>query len=302
MDLTLVIMAAGIGSRFGGIKQLEPIGPNGEMIIDYSVYDAKRAGFSKVVFVIKKDIEQLFKEKVSDRLSKVIDCACVFQDAKDLPHGLICPPNREKPWGTAHAVLSAKNEAGSAFAVINADDFYGANAFKLLADFLKGLGAGGKYNYCMVGYELKNTLSEKGYVSRGVCRLDGNDNLITVSEKTHIEKDGDKIKYSEGGQFLELEEDTVVSMNCWGFTQEIFYDIENMFPDFYKANINDLEKAEFYLPSVVANLLAEGKATVKVLRCGEKWYGFTYREDKQIVINAIKDMISGGKYPHRLWG
>ncbi len=301
MDLTLVIMAAGIGSRFGGIKQIEPVGPNGEMIIDYSVYDAKRAGFNKIVFVIKKEIEEQFREKVFDRLSKQIDCACVFQDMNNLPFDLICPDGREKPWGTAHAVLSARPAVDSPFAVINADDFYGFGAFRIIADYLKGIGANEKYNYCMAGYKLGNTLSEKGYVSRGVCDTNDCDDLVSVVERTKIEKSNGMIYFTEGEETGALSPDTLVSMNCWGFTTDFFDEIEAMFPHFYASNKNNLLKAEFYLPSVVGKLLEEKRASVKVLKCNERWYGFTYKDDKEIVVNEINKMIAENKYPKSLW-
>jgi NDP-sugar pyrophosphorylase family protein len=303
MGLTLVIMAAGMGSRFGGIKQIEPVGPNGEMMLDYSIFDARKAGFDKVVFVIKKEFEAQFHEKVIARLQHKMKCACVFQEIVDLPAGLKCPPGRIKPWGTAHAALCAKPAVDGAFAVINADDFYGASAFAALADFLNGLDADSERHYCMAGYALKNTLSEKGAVSRGVCALNGDGKLISVTERTQIEKaDDGAIFFTEGSTKTPLSGDAVVSLNCWGFTKDFFGEIERQFPDFFAANASALEKAEFYLPSVVETLLAEKKADVKVLDCQEKWYGFTYQEDKIAVKSAIREMIAEGKYPGDLWG
>ena len=302
MDLTLVIMAAGMGSRFGGIKQMEPVGPHGELIIDYSVYDARKAGFTKVVFVIKKEIEAMFRERVFDRIKGQMDCALVFQETDALPSGLSCPKDRIKPWGTAHAVLMAKEEVKGAFAVINADDFYGADAFRLLAEYLHKLPPGSRHRYCMAGYALANTLSETGYVSRGVCQTDSLGRLISVIERAHIERDGQAIRYIENECAYTLVPDATVSMNCWGFTREFFDEIETQFPDFWAKNQENLAKAEFYLPSVVSGLLERQKAEVAVLKCGERWYGFTYQEDKAAVVSAVAQMIAERRYPERLWG
>lgn len=286
--MDLVIMAAGIGSRFGGVKQLEPVGPNGEMLIDYSVYDALRAGFNRIVFVIKRDFEQDFNERILKRIRGAVDCVCVYQDSDGMPN------DRKKPWGTAHAVLSAHEVVNGNFAVINADDFYGANALRLLAGHLRETSQ--PYNYCMVGFELANTLSENGYVSRGICETDSLGYLTRITERVGIENAGNRIVCGD----TVFARDTVVSMNCWGFSSEIFGEIKDMFDNFLQNS--DLLSAEFYLPSVVEKLLEQNKARVKVLKSDGRWYGFTYKEDKPVVTDAIKRMISENIYPANLWG
>lgn len=303
MDLTLVVMAAGMGSRFGGIKQMEQIGPSGELIIDYSVYDALRSGFNKVVFIIRKDIEQAFKETIGNKLEKHIKVEYAFQDNSTLPREIDYPKDRVKPWGTAHAVLCAKNNVNSPFAVINADDFYGYTSFQKLADYLKELGNNeSDHKYCMVGFNLFNTLSESGYVSRGVCSTDDNGNLKDIVEHTKILKNNNKAEFTiDNKNWTELSSDTVVSMNTWGFTQDIFNEIESGMFDFLNDNLSDLDKVEYYLPFVVDKLIKQKKADVKVIPCSEKWYGITYKEDKSAVVDAIKDMVDKGIYPQKLW-
>ncbi len=285
MDATLVVMAAGMGSRFGGLKQVEPVGPAGQAIIDFSVYDAKQAGFNKVVFVIKHAIEAEFKELVGKRLEKVIDVEYVFQETDKLPSGYTCPNTRQKPWGTGHAVLCCKDVVKTPFAVINADDFYGKHAYRQVIEQLKN------NNYCMVGFRLENTVTDNGYVSRGVCVTE--DGLLKgVTEHTKI--DGNCVCITETGE-KKLSPGTVVSMNFWGFTPDIFEHLEKGFEEFLKQNIN-AEKAEFYLPAVVDELIKSGQKQVKVAVAEDKWYGVTYKEDKESVTREIGKMVEAGLY------
>ncbi len=288
-DITLIVMAAGMGSRFGGLKQIEPVGKNGEAILDFTVYDAIKAGFTKVVFVIKHAIENDFKEFVGSRIAKKIKVEYVFQEIDKLPDGFTAPEDRQKPWGTAHAILCCKDVVNEPFAVVNADDFYGRSALQKVADFLKQE----ENNYCMVGFRLANTLTENGSVSRGVCEIDNQNHLTTVTERTKIID----CKYTEddGQSWTSLSPDTVVSMNLWGFMPDIFEFIEKGFKEFLKTNIN-LPKSEYYLPTVVSSLIDNGQKNVEVLVAEDKWYGITYKEDKQKVVNAIGDMIDAGIY------
>ena len=287
-NITLVVMAAGMGSRFGGLKQIEPIGKNGEILLDYSVYDAVKAGFNKVVFVIKRAIEADFKAVVGKRIEKMVKTEYVFQETDALPEGFVCPADRVKPWGTAHAVLCCKDVVKEPFAVINADDYYGKSAFMKTADFLKT----NHSDYCMTGFRLVNTLTENGYVSRGVCEIE-NGELKSVTERTKIMN----CKYTEddGESWTALEPDTVVSMNLWGFMPDLFDYAENGFTEFLNKNIN-IPKAEYYLPSVVSGLIASGEKKVRVLIAEDKWYGVTYKEDKQSVCDAINKMTENGLY------
>lgn len=288
-DITLVVMAAGMGSRFGGLKQIEPVGRNGEAILDFSVYDAIKAGFTKVVFVIKHAIEKDFKEFVGKRIEKKIKVEYVFQEIDKLPEGFTCPAEREKPWGTAHAILCCKDVVKEPFAVVNADDFYGRSAFTQIADYLQNEDT----NYCMVGFRLINTLTENGHVSRGVCVTDENDNLTSVTERTKIMDC--KFTEDDGKTWESLSPDTVVSMNLWGFMPDIFNYIEEGFKSFLQEKIN-VPKSEYYLPSVVSSLIENGEKSVKVLVAEDKWYGVTYKEDKEQVVNAIGSMIDAGLY------
>ena len=287
-DITLVVMAAGMGSRFGGLKQMEPIGPNGQAILDFSVYDAVKAGFTKVVFVIKHEIEKDFKEIVGKRIAKQVKVEYVFQETDGLPEGYTCPADRTKPWGTGHAILCCRDVVNEPFAVVNADDYYGRHAFTEIAEFLKT----DPKDYSMVGFRLANTLTENGYVSRGVCEVE-NGNLKTVTERTKISD----CKYTEddGATWTELAPDTIVSMNLWGFNKDIFDYIEKDFKKFLDEKIN-VPKSEFYLPSVVSDLIAKGEKTVKVFVAEDKWYGVTYKEDKEMVVAAIGDMVANGLY------
>lgn len=287
-DITLVVMAAGMGSRFGGLKQIEPIGPKGEAILDFSVYDAVKAGFTKVVFVIKHAIEKDFKEFVGNRIEKKVKVEYVFQEIDKLPEGYNCPEGREKPWGTAHAILCCKDVVKEPFAVVNADDFYGRSAFVKMAEFLKS----DSDDYAMVGFRLVNTLTENGYVSRGVCDIE-NGELKSVTERTKIMD----CKYTEddGATWTALPEDTVVSMNLWGFRPDVFRFIETGFKKFLDEKI-DVPKSEYYLPAVVSERIENGEKSVKVLIAEDKWYGVTYKEDKQVVVDAIGKMVTGGLY------
>ena len=287
-DITLVVMAAGMGSRFGGLKQLEPIGNNGEVILDFSVYDALKAGFNKVVFVIKHEIEDNFKRLVGDRISQKVHVEYVFQETDVLPQGFVCPPDRVKPWGTAHAVLCCKDVVKEPFAVINADDYYGKTGFLKIAEHLKNE----NNDYCMVGFRLANTLTENGSVSRGVCEIQ-NGCLQSVTERTKIVN----CQYSEddGKTWIRLAPDTIVSMNLWGFRPDIFEYAQRGFIEFLKSHLNE-PKAEYYLPSVVSDLISAGQKKVTVLVAEDKWYGITYKEDKQSVTAALTHMIEQNLY------
>lgn len=301
----LVIMAAGMGSRYGGLKQIDPIDGDGHIIMDFSVYDAVRAGFEKVIFIIKRENEQAFREAIGDRLSRFIQVSYVFQELDNIPEGFAVPEGRVKPWGTGHAVLSCIDEIDGPFVVINADDYYGVRAFQMAYDFLtdpKAEDAAGRY--MMVGYRLENTLTENGYVSRGVCVTDDEGYLRGINERTHIEKRGDGAAYTEdeGASWTELPADAAVSMNMWGFSADILEELKKRFAVFLEENLekNPL-KSEFFLPFVVDELLEEKKATVKVLKSADKWYGVTYKEDKPMVMTAVQNLKDQGLYPQKLW-
>ena len=300
---TLVIMAAGMGSRYGGLKQIDPVGPNGEIIMDYSIYDALKAGFGKVVFVIKEEFQEVFRERIGYRIENLVNTAYVYQRIDDIPDGLQVPEGRVKPWGTGHAVLSCRNAVDTPFAVINADDFYGSSAFKLLNDYLtSGADAEGRYRYSMAGFILENTLSDHGHVARGVCTVDSEGYLQEIHERTNIKKFEDGAKYSDDGQnWVEIPKNSIVSMNTWGFTPSIFGELEARFSSFYGDNSSNLLKAEYFLPEVVDQLISEGKAKVKVLPSKDRWYGVTYQEDKPLVTKAIRNFIEQGLYPEKLW-
>ena len=287
-DITLVVMAAGMGSRFGGLKQIEPIGPKGEAILDFSVFDAVKAGFTKVVFVIKHAIEKDFKEIVGSRIERKVKVEYVFQEIDKLPEGYTCPEGREKPWGTAHAILCCKDVVKEPFAVVNADDYYGRSAFVKMAEFLKS----DSDDYAMVGFRLVNTLTENGYVSRGVCEIE-NGELKSVTERTKIMDC--KFTEDDGATWTQLPEDTVVSMNLWGFRPDVFGHIETGFKKFLDEKI-DVPKSEYYLPTVVSERIERKEKSVKVLIAEDKWYGVTYKEDKQVVVDAIGKMVADGCY------
>ncbi len=299
----LVIMAGGMGSRYGGLKQIDPIDEFGNVIIDFSIYDAKRAGFEKVIFIIKKENETEFKKYVGRRIEKVINVEYVFQDLNNIPKGFEVPKNRVKPWGTAHAILSCVDVVDGPFAVINADDYYGIDAFIKIYNFLSTTQDHEKYNYAMVGYRLENTITENGYVSRGVCQVDESGYLTKVVERTRIEKRGDIIAYKEDdNNWIELANDNIVSMNLWGFSKSFIGESKKRFSNFLEQGLrtNPL-KCEYFLPTVVSDLIDEKKATVSVLTSDDKWYGVTYREDKPFVQQAIKNLKNKGLYTEKLW-
>lgn len=301
----LVIMAAGMGSRYGGLKQIDPVDEQGHIIIDFSIYDAKLAGFEKVIFIIKKEDEKDFREAIGERIEKVMDVAYVYQELNNIPEGYNVPKERVKPWGTAHAVLSCKNEIDGPFAVINADDYYGRGAFQKIYDYLVTHQDDEKYRYAMVGYQLENTLTENGHVARGICEIDKDGELLRVTERTRIEKGGDGAAYTEdeGATWVSLPERTIVSMNMWGFTAGFLKEIENGFEAFLQKGLQENPlKCEYFLPAVVSNLLDEDRAAVKVLTTEDKWYGVTYKEDKPVVEQAIKNLKKSGLYPENLWG
>ena len=301
----LVVMAAGMGSRYGGLKQVDPVGNHNQLIIDYSIYDARRAGFETVVFVIKHEIEDTFKAAIGDRLSKVINVKYAYQQLDDLPEGYSVPEERVKPWGTAHAILAARKVVDGPFAVVNADDYYGPEGFKKIYDYLESHpDQPGCYEFAMVGYLLGNTVTETGHVARGICEEDSENYLTRVTERTRIEKDGADARFTEddGATWTHLSGNTIVSMNLWGFTESFLKEAEARFPAFLdKALAENPLKGEYFLPSVVTQLLEEKKARVKVLRSTDKWYGVTYREDKPVVVNAIAEMTANGLYPDKLW-
>lgn len=299
MKPTLLILAAGIGSRYGGLKQVDGMGPGGEAILEYSVYDALRAGFEKIVFVIRKDIETEFRERIGRKIERQTHVEYAFQEMRTGLDWMSEPPRREKPWGTGHAILAAKNCIAEPFAAINADDFYGADAFTVLGQFLQTECSPSAYG--MVAYQLANTLSENGYVSRGVCSVDGGGFLNEVTERTKIERRETGIFYTgeQGEQHL-LAEQTPVSMNFWGFHHSIFPELETQFRTFVEAYARQ-PKAEFYIPTVVNNLLHDGKIRVRVLSSASQWYGVTYPEDKETVREALARIASDGHYPAPLW-
>lgn len=299
MKPTLLILAAGMGSRYGGLKQIEPVGPNGETILEYSVYDAIRAGFGKVVFVIRESFADDFKARFESKLAGKIEIEYVFQELNKLPQGFELPENREKPWGTGHAILMARDVIQEPFAAINADDFYGAEAYQVIADFLTH--SVKEDENAMIGYQLNKTLSEFGGVSRGICQTDENNYLTRIVETHKIIQEGDVILCeAENGTTATLSEDAVCSMNFWGFHPSVFTNIENQFIDFLKSNIA-LPKAEFYIPVVVFEMIKTGQAKVKVLRADSPWFGVTFQEDKPYVMQQIKNLTDKGVYPNKLW-
>lgn len=307
---TLVVMAAGMGSRYGGLKQIDPVTDQGEIILDFSLYDAMLAGFEDVVFIIKKENEDAFRALIDERAGKRLNVHYAFQDLNDIPDGYSVPEGREKPWGTGHAVLSARKIVDGPFAVINADDYYGSTAFQEMYDFLSGeyssVDASSAAQYAMVAFRLANTLSESGHVARGVCQVSDEGKLLDIHERTMIQKldsDAGAIGYSEDGgdTWTLLSEDTPVSMNFWGFTHGFMKELENRFPAFLDTVSSNPLKAEYFLPGVVDELLKEGRAEVKVLRSSDKWYGVTYKEDKESVFDALRSMKDKGLYPEILW-
>ena len=297
---TLLVLAAGMGSRYGSLKQMDGVGPNGEAIIDYSVYDAIRAGFGKVVFVIRHSFEADFKEVFNaERFGHKIEVEYVFQELDYLPEGFTLPEGRVKPWGTNHAVMMAAKAINEPFAVINADDFYGRTAYATIGDYLKGL-KGSEGRYCMVGYQVSKTLSENGTVSRGVCTVDEEGNLRGMVERTQIERVDGTIVFHDGGADEPLAEDTPVSMNLFGFTPDYFRHSEAYFKEFLPANIDNL-KAEFFIPLMVNKVINEGTASMRVLKTTSDWFGVTYKEDKPMLMAKIEELIAAGEYPRNLW-
>ena len=298
MKPTLVILAAGMGSRYGGLKQMDEVGPNGEAIIDYSLYDAIKAGFGKVVFVIRTDFADAFKSRFESRLKGKIEIGYVYQSLDKIPAGSIIHPEREKPWGTAHASLMAESAVREPMAVINADDFYGTRAYQVMADFLTS--STDDNQYAMVGYNVANTLSEFGTVSRGVCQTDEEGNLTTVVERTKIKRDDDGIHYYEEDQRFKLDEDTPVSMNFWGLKPNVFKYLNEGFKEFLTDHGNEL-KSEYFIPLLINDNIVKGNIRTKVLQCNSPWFGVTYREDKPFVQQRINELIESGQYPEKLW-
>ena len=295
-----VIMAAGMGSRYGGLKQIDPVDAQGDILMDFSIYDARRAGFQKVVFIIKRENEQAFRQAIGERIGRYMEVSYVFQELDALPEGFQVPEGRVKPFGTGHAILCCMNELKGPFAVINADDYYGRQAFEQLYQYLTAHSDDEKYRYCMVGYVLGNTLTDNGHVARGVCSTDDNGFLKGIQERTHIEKRGNGAAYTEddGVSWTDIDVDSIVSMNMWGFSLSILQELKERFPAFLTQGFQENPlKCEYFLPSVVGDLLAEGKASVEVLKSMDQWHGVTYREDKRVVSEAICKMKEAGEYP-----
>lgn len=303
MKPTLFLLAAGMGSRYGGLKQLDGLGPNGETIMDYSIYDAIQAGFGKLVFVIRKDFEEEFRIKILSKYEGHIPCELVFQSINDLPEGYTCPEGRTKPWGTNHAVMMGKPVINEPFAVINCDDFYGRNSYKVMADYLSNLAEGSKNKYAMVGFRVGNTLSDSGTVSRGICETNEDHLLKSVVERTKIQRIDGVVKYiDDNGEWTACDDKTPVSMNFWGFTPDYF----NYSDDFFKAFLDDPKnienlKSEFFIPLMVDKLINDGTSTCEVLDTDSLWFGVTYPEDRQSVVDKIKKLVDGGAYPSKLF-
>ena len=297
-------MAAGMGSRYGGLKQMDPMDEAGHVILDFSVYDAMLSGFEKVIFIIKKENQELFRQCVGARMERHMQVEYVYQELDNLPAGVLAPQGRQKPFGTGHAVLCCKEAVDGPFAVINADDFYGRHAFEMIYDFLRKPKDAKAYQYAMVGYMLENTLTENGHVARGVCTVSEDGHLVDIHERTRIEKRGDETAYTEdeGDTWTAIPASSTVSMNMWGFEQNFIGELERRFPLFLQENlpVNPL-KCEFFLPSVVSELMQEGKAEVSVLKSRDRWYGVTYQEDKAQVMRALAELKAKGLYPEHLW-
>jgi NDP-sugar pyrophosphorylase family protein len=302
-SLTLVVMAAGIGSRYGGLKQIDPVGPSGEVVLDYSVFDALRAGFGRVVFIIRKDIEDDFREKIGRRIERAADTAYVFQSLDRLPPGFVVPEGRKKPWGTAQAILSCRDSVQTPFLAINADDYYGRTAFEAMAGHLgRESGGSGRHEFAMVGYRLANTLSEHGTVARGVCTATADGYLVGIRELLKIRKCGDAVEHTENdADWMPLDPGSWTSMNFWGFTPSLFTELEARFPEFLRTNAAAVQKAEFLIPEVVGALLREGRARVRVLPTQERWFGVTYPEDRPAFRAAVLKLVDAGIYPRDLW-
>ncbi len=300
--MTLVILAAGMGSRYGGLKQLDPVGPCGEFIIDYSIFDAIRAGFDEVCFIIRKEHLEDFKSTIGDRIGKSVKVTYAFQDINDVPTGFSVPEGRTKPWGTAHALMSTRNVVKGDFAVLNADDFYGRESFKAIYDFMKNRNrTDALQHYCMAGYRLENTITESGHVSRGVCEVDENSVLKSIVERIKIEIRENGIAYEDQGSWINLPGTTPVSMNIWGFSQEIFEPLEKGFVEFLNNPNLDPLKSEYFLPLAIEYMKKINFCDVKVLDCGARWYGVTYREDRPAVVKFLADSTEDGTYKKGLW-
>ena len=300
--MTLVIMAAGMGSRYGGLKQIESVGPNGEFIIDYSIYDAIKEGFKKVVFIIKKENYDIFRDTVGKRVEKYIDVEYVFQELDKLPYGYSVPEDRVKPWGTGHAILCCKDVVKENFAIINSDDFYGRDAFKVIAEFLRNVKEEKSINeYAMAGYKVKNTLTENGAVKRGICQV--KDGYLTKLIESNIEKKDGKLIATplEGGEEFEVSEEDTVSMNMFGFTPKMFDYLEKRFPEFLDEHKDNLTKCEYLIPTIIFEEINSGNAKVEVLKTDAVWQGITYREDKDKVVKEIKKLVDSGEYPLGIW-
>ena len=298
----LVIMAAGLGSRYGGIKQLEPVGPSGEIIMDYSIYDAINAGFDKIVFIIRRDIEEDFMNIIGKRIQKLVEVEYVIQDVTELPNGFECPKERTKPWGTGHAILCCKDKIHEPFAVINADDYYGRESFQLMHEFLTQKTEISERDYCMAGFILKNTLSENGGVTRGLCRVDSRNKLTEIYETKNIRREGlIAMGDNSKGKDLEIDLDSVVSMNMWGFTTEIMKDLEEKFIPFLEKHATIDFNSEYLLPVIIGELIKEDKASVEVLRTQDSWFGVTYKEDKETVMQSFQKLVAQGIYPEKLF-
>jgi dTDP-glucose pyrophosphorylase len=302
MKPTLLILAAGMGSRYGGLKQIDQVGPSGEAIIDYSIYDAIRAGFEKVSFIIRKNIEKEFREVFEKKLNGKVETDFIFQELEMVPEGIAYSPERVKPWGTAHAVWVARNQIREPFVVINADDFYGAGSYQTIADYLMRDDIVNTTDYSMVGYQVRHTLSDFGSVTRGVCEATADDFMKAVVERTEIVKEGQEIYYKDEREGkVRLTGDELVSMNFWGFTPTIFDHFERAFTAFIREHA-DQNKSELYIPKVINDLVAQGEASVKVLPSRDQWFGVTYREDKPVAIENIRKLVEQGVYPDNLWG
>jgi UTP-glucose-1-phosphate uridylyltransferase len=297
---TLLILAAGIGSRYGSLKQLDQLGPSGETIIDYSIYDAHRAGFGKIICVIRENIEKEFRELFIQKLKPKIDVDYVLQEIDRIPEGFTVPHDRVKPWGTGHAILMAAQKIREPFAVINADDFYGRDAFRTLAGYYQNWVPERKNDWCMVGYNIGNTLSEHGFVSRGVCKTDGASFLVDIVERTKIQRMDDAILFQDDGATTAIPDESLVSMNFWGFTPSLFQYLDNGFKRFLTRYAED-PKSEFYIPTIVNELIKKKEATVKVLESDARWFGVTYREDREQVVKQLQELVSQGVYPAKLW-
>lgn len=298
--MTLVIMAAGMGSRYGGLKQIDPVGPNGEFIIDYSIYDAIKAGFTKVVFIIKKENEEIFRETIGKRVEKQIEVEYAFQDLNDLPNGFKCPNDRIKPWGTTHAILACRNIVKENFAIINADDFYGLDAYTTMNKYLKKLDPN-SYNIGLVGYQVKNTLTENGAVKRGICEIENG--YLTKLIESNVSRENNNIVASPldgSGSFI-VSGDTLVAVNLFIFTPKIFELFEEDFAEYLEENKENLDKCERIIPDSIFKYIKQNKITVEVLGTGSKWYGVTYKEDRPMIVGAIKEMLERNEYPKDLW-